>query len=208
MSKPLTYISYLKVDELLQLQQPQSTPVEHDEMLFITIHQVYELWFKQLLHEVDYLMHSLRQKKTVAAQHTLSRMRTILKTIVAQIDVLETMTPLEFNSFRSFLASASGFQSIQFRELEFVLGHKRKALLNHFPPQTFHRNELERRYMQPSLWDAFLRYLVANGYDVPAAQLERDVTQGVTASPEVQAILIEVYRTDDTVRSLCEHLLD
>ncbi|MEL6151454.1 MAG: tryptophan 2,3-dioxygenase family protein, partial [Chloroflexota bacterium] len=114
----------------------------------------------------------------------------------------------EFNSFRSFLASASGFQSIQFRELEFVLGHKREALLKHFPEETFHRDVLNRRYNEPSLWDAFLQYLVANGYAVPAAQLERDVTQGVAASPEVQLILIEAYRSDDTVRSVCERLLD
>jgi tryptophan 2,3-dioxygenase len=208
MSKPLTYINYLKVDDLLQLQTPRSNPEEHDEMLFITIHQVYELWFKQLLHEIDYAMRRLLENDTTAALHTLNRVRTILKTVVAQIDVLETMTPLEFNSFRSFLESASGFQSIQFRELEFVLGHKRETLLKHFPPQTFHHDELDRRYKEPTLWDAFLAYLQANGYAVPTEHLNRDVTQGLSPSPQLQALLIEVYRTDDTVRGVCERLVD
>jgi len=196
------------LDELLQLQEPKSSPVEHDEMLFITIHQVYELWFKQLLHEIDYLCHRLRENDPVPALHTLNRMRTILKTVVSQIDVLETMTPLEFNSFRSFLESSSGFQSVQFRELEFVLGHKRKAIMNHFPPENFHYDALQRRYNEPSLWDAFLVYLGANGYDVPEHLLNRDLTDGIEPSPELQTQLIQAYRTDHTVRSVCERLVD
>src|SRR5438552_17671751 len=113
-SPPVTYSSYLKLDELLALQRPGP---EHDETLFIVIHQVYELWFKELLHELDYLQERLRRNETAPAAHTIRRVLTILKTVVAQIDVMETMTPLEFNSFRSFLESASGFQSAQFREI-------------------------------------------------------------------------------------------
>src|SRR6185503_17591316 len=106
---PLTYSSYLKLDELLSLQQPLSDGPEHDEMLFIVIHQVYELWFKEMLHEFDHLQNLLRAGETSRAQHCLKRILTVLKVLVHQIDVLETMTPLEFLSFRSRLQSGSGF---------------------------------------------------------------------------------------------------
>src|SRR6266478_5632150 len=120
MSDPaVTYASYLKIDELLSLQQPRSAGPEHDELLFIIIHQVYELWFKELLHEIDRVMRLLNDDEPHRAQHTLKRILTILKVMVAQLDILETMTPLEFLSFRSRLAAASGFQSAQFRQVEF-----------------------------------------------------------------------------------------
>ncbi len=123
----VTYSSYLRLDELLALQQPRSTGPEHDEMLFIVIHQVYELWFKELLHEFDRVMRLLTDDDSHRAQHTLKRILTILKVMVAQLDILETMTPLEFLSFRERLAAASGFQSDQFRQIEFVLGAKQRA---------------------------------------------------------------------------------
>ena len=119
--KAVTYISYLKVDELLELQKPLSDG-EHDEMLFIIIHQTYELWFKQMLHEVAALQRSLEAGETHRSLALLGRVRTIMKTCVGQIDILETMTPLQFNSFRGRLSSSSGFQSAQFREFEAVLG--------------------------------------------------------------------------------------
>src|ERR687891_1606374 len=120
----VTYGTYLKVDELLALQQPRSAGPEHDEMLFIVIHQVYELWFKELLHEFDRVLQLLTADDTHRAQHTLKRILTILKVLVAQLDILETMTPLEFLSFRERFEAASGFQSDQFRQLEFALGRK------------------------------------------------------------------------------------
>lgn len=206
MSQALTYSSYLRVDELLNLQTPKSSGPEHDEMLFIIIHQVYELWFKQLLHELDYAGGLLRANETARVNHTIHRVLTILKTIVAQIDVLETMTPLEFNSFRSFLESASGFQSAQFREVEFLMGYKRENILHHFPDAM--QEKLRNRLEQPSLWDAFLRYLVLNGYPVPVEVLNRDVQQSVTESSDVQSVLITVYRRDAAVSGVCERLLD
>ncbi|HJX86745.1 MAG TPA: tryptophan 2,3-dioxygenase family protein, partial [Gemmatimonadales bacterium] len=115
-----TYGDYLKLDELLALQHPLSRAPEHDEMLFIVIHQVYELWFKEILHEIDYLQELLSQNQGIRAGHTLKRVLTILKVMVAQLDILETMTPLEFLAFRERLESGSGFQSAQFREIEFV----------------------------------------------------------------------------------------
>lgn len=205
---PVTYANYLKLDQILSAQQPLSEGPEHDEMLFIIIHQVYELWFKQVLHEVDYVQQLLVSNDTPRAQHTLRRILTILKTMVAQIDILETMTPLEFLSFRHRLESASGFQSHQFRELEFVLGHKRRAVLVHCPEDTSARRQLERRYQQPTLWDAFLHYLAANHYPVPPELLARDVTQPTHPSPEVQKILIDIYRSDPIRSPVCERLVD
>ncbi len=211
MSKPLTYASYLRVDELLNLQTPKSAGPhgpEHDEMLFIVIHQVYELWFKQILHEIDYLIRLLRTNEPARAAHVTRRVLAILKTVVAQLDVLETMTPLEFNSFRSFLESASGFQSAQFREIEFVFAYKREAIFRHYPEGSIERRHLEERYTQPSLWDAFLYYLSLNGYPVPEEQLHRNVTQLITPSSAIQSILIDAYRQNVTVSNICENLVD
>jgi tryptophan 2,3-dioxygenase len=204
----VTYANYLKLDQILAAQQPLTDGPEHDEMLFIIIHQVYELWFKEMLHETDYLQQCLIDNDTPRVLHTLKRILTILKTMVAQIDILETMTPLEFLSFRHRLESASGFQSYQFREWEFVLGYKRRSILTHHPEETIGRHHLERRYQQPTLWDAFLRYLAANGYEVPSELLERDVTQPVEPAPAVQKILIKVYRQDPILTQVCERLVD
>ena len=204
----VTYSSYLKIDELLSLQQPLSDGPEHDEMLFIVIHQVYELWFKELLHEIDFLMSTLRGGDVARAQHTLKRVLTILKVLVHQIDILETMTPLEFLSFRERLESGSGFQSFQFRELEFLLGWKRPEALTRYEKGSDARARLERRLAEPTLWDAFLRYLVARGHAVPADALGRDVTKPVTASPALHPLLLSLYRSDGEARSVCERLVD
>ena len=204
----ITYGSYLKVDELLSLQQPLSDPVEHDEMLFIIIHQVYELWFKEVLHELDEMVDYLNGDRPALTSHQLRRVLTILKTLVAQIDVLETMTPLEFDSFRDFLASASGFQSAQFREVEFLLGAKNPAHLDRFADNEREYRNLKRRYHAPSLWDAFVGYIGRQGYDVPDDYADRDVTKPVEESPQIQAALIEIYRHDPALTMLCEALTD
>lgn len=203
----LTYGSYLKLEELLGLQSPRSEG-EHDEMLFIVIHQVYELWFKEILHEVDYCCRLLEADDAHRAQHTLKRILTILKVLVAQLDILETMTPTEFLTFRERLESASGFQSDQFRALEFAMGVKRRASVERFPEGSRARTELERRWSDPTLWDAFLRYLAREGHRVPEEHLARDVTAAVAPSPEIQAILVEIYRTDPKSSELCERLVD
>ncbi|MDH3293519.1 MAG: tryptophan 2,3-dioxygenase family protein [Acidimicrobiia bacterium] len=204
----ITYGTYLKVDELLSLQQPLSRPVEHDEMLFIIIHQVYELWFKEVLHELDEMIDYLEADRPALSSRHLDRVLTIFKTLVAQIDVLETMTPLEFDSFRDFLATGSGFQSAQFRELEFVLGVKSPAHLHRFADNEREFANLERRYNAPSIWDAFIAYVGRQGYDVPDAFLQRDVTEPTPESPEIQAALIEIYRHDPALTQLCEALTD
>src|ERR1041384_1610231 len=138
-------------------------------MLFIVIHQVYELWFKELLHEFDCVGHLLEDDEPHRAQHTLKRILTILKVMVAQLDILETMTPLEFLSFRERLDAASGFQSDQFRQIEFLLGLKSERAIDRFSEGSRAREALERRYREPTLWDEFLRYLSREGYAVPPA---------------------------------------
>jgi tryptophan 2,3-dioxygenase len=204
----LTYSSYLKVDELLTLQRPVSEGKEHDEMLFIIIHQSYELWFKQLLHEVDFLIVQLEAMNIHRAQHIMKRVLTILKVMVAKIDILETMTPLEFLSFRNRLESASGFQSAQFRELEFLLGSKRTSSMAQFPEGSPERQRLERRYHRNTLWDTFLHFLCKSGYPIPSDSLERDVTRPIEADEAVQKVLVDVYRTNYMLGEFCERLVD
>jgi len=204
----VTYGNYLKIDELLSLQQPRSEGPEHDELLFIIIHQVYELWFKELLHEFDRVSALLTADETHRAQHTLKRILTILKVMVAQLDILETMTPLEFQSFRTRLEAASGFQSDQFRQIEFVLGAKSEAGFERFPKGSRGRVALERRYGEPTLWDAFLHYLSREGYPIPQSLLTRDHTKRPEPSPEVQQVLLDVYRRDAKTTDICERLVD
>ncbi len=200
----LNYGNYLRLDQILAAQHPRSAGPEHDEHLFIVIHQVYELWFKQLLHELDHLHELLVAGMTDRAGAVLHRMLKIMKTVVAQIDVLETMTPLDFLSFRSFLEDASGFQSVQFRELEFALGYKRKEILDNLEG-TPGWEALAARYKSPSLWDGFLEMLRGAGYDVP---LREDVTEPVTASGAVQDVLVDMYRTNVRLRRVGENLVD
>jgi tryptophan 2,3-dioxygenase len=203
-----SYGEYLKIDELLGLQRPLSTGPEHDEMLFIVIHQVYELWFKEILHELDHLSVLLGRNDGVRARGTLKRILTILKVMVAQLDILETMTPLEFLSFRDRLESGSGFQSHQFRELEYALGWKEPRSMERYPPGSEARERLAGRLRAPSLWDAVLHHLAANGVPVPRAELERDVSRKVEPSPALQDVLISVYRHHPTLAELCERLVD
>jgi tryptophan 2,3-dioxygenase len=203
-----TYAKYLKLSELLSLQVPVSDGPEHDETLFIVIHQVYELWFKEMLHETDFLVTLLDRGEASRAQHTLKRVLTILKVVVAQVDVLETMTPLEFLSFRNRLDAASGLQSYQFRELEFLIGLKNAKVLERYDVGSPERTKLEKRLASSTLWDSFLRHLKREGYAIPDAQLARDVTQSIAADDAIQAILVEVYRSKSVNAELCERLVD
>ena len=208
MERAVTYNTYLKVDELLTLQHPRSDGPEHDELLFIVIHQVYELWFKELLHELDRVSRLLQDDEAHRAQHTLKRVLTILKVMVAQLDILETMTPLEFLSFRERLAAASGFQSDQFRQIEFVLGAKNDKAIARFPEGSRARAALQKRFAEATLWDSFLQFLAREGYRIPSAHLTRDTSAPIAASPEIQDVLIDIYRHDLKNAELCERLVD
>jgi tryptophan 2,3-dioxygenase len=205
-SAALTYAKYLALDELLAAQRPLSN--EHDEMLFIVIHQVYELWFKQLLHELRHLQSRLEAGDSSHSLHTLRRILTILKVAVAQIDVLETMTPRQFTSFRSRLAAASGFQSVQFRVLEAVMGRRDRGALDQYPQDSRGRIVIADAMGRPALFDAFLRYLVHNNYVIPAGSLGRDVSRPAEPSTEVQATLLAVYRDDGAPAQVAERLVD
>ena len=204
----LSYATYLKVDELLGLQQPLSEGPEHDELLFIVIHQVYELWFKQVLHEVKHAQRLLDQDERTRALGTLKRVLTILKTAVSQVDILETMTPLEFNSFRTRLESSSGFQSVQFRELELRLGHRSLARAHFHAEGTPARAHLEAVLREPSLYQALLGHLHRAGYAMPEAVLHHDVATSTPENAEVRAQLIRIYRERSELASLCERFLD
>jgi tryptophan 2,3-dioxygenase len=205
-SPALTYSSYLALDDVLGAQHPRSD--EHDEMLFIVIHQVYELWFKQLLHELAHLQRRLEEGDTPHTLTTLKRILTILKVAVAQIDVLETMTPRQFLGFRSRLEAASGFQSAQFRELEAVLGRRDPQVFEHYAEASDARTRIAAAMARPSLFDSFLRYLGAAGYDVPADALARDVSRPLDASSAIQRVLLAVYRDDGEPAQVAERLVD
>ena len=207
-SKALGYSRYLKIQELLSLQEFRSDPPEHDEHLFIVIHQVYELWFKQMLWEFDWLISSFQAGDRAMATSTLKRMLTILKTMVGQIDVLETMTPISFLSFRNFLESASGFQSIQFREIEFICGYKRPELIQRHAEDPEACGRLQKRLDSPSVWDAFCQFLSDKGYDIPQELLERDMSQPAPESTGMQEVLLQVYREDPDRRQVCELMVD
>ncbi len=204
----MNYSGYLKLDQLLSLQAPVTEKPEHDEMLFIIVHQVYELWFKQMLHEIDHISVLLEQNDTPPALHKFKRLLTILKIQVAQLDILETMTPLEFLSFRKRLESASGLESYQFRELEFALGIQHATHLDTFKEGSPARKRLEARLRAPGLWDVFLSYLAREGYDIPQELLDRDCTQPNPTSTDVQKILIDVYRNNPAIAQLNERLVD
>jgi tryptophan 2,3-dioxygenase len=199
-SEPLTYSSYLRLADLLSCQSPRTT--KHDELLFVIIHQVYELWFKQILHETGLLQVQLEAGNSPGALHTARRIAKILKTIVGQLDILETMTPRQFAGFRPELGSSSGFQSEQFRELEAVLGRRDLNAAGH-PGTTA---ALGRR----SVFDSLLRYLAADGREVPGWALERDPRESWRGGDrEILRLLGAVYDDESSAAAeVCESLVD
>lgn len=193
----LTYDRYLRVDDLLTLQQLQSSPPEHDEMLFIIIHQVYELWFKQILHEIDKAQRALDGDSLTGFMRTLKRINAIQKILVDQVAVLETMTPTEFNRFRNRLNPASGFQSHQFRIVEFRLGLKDPGYLKFFRSTPVHMEQLREAMARPSVYDSFLHFLAREGHPVPRQVLERDVTRAWEPDDAVKEVFLTIYRDPD-----------
>ena len=208
MHTPLTYSGYLQLPRLLELQEPRSTPPEHDEMLFIVIHQVYELWFKLILHETDKVKRDFSANDLYGAITTWKRLRTILKTLVAQVDILETMTPLSFSSFRDRLDTASGFQSFQFREIEFVYGYKRAQVTGAIPDAADERVRAERRGGERSVVDAFYDFLAQRGVTVPDDLRTKDVAEPTRPSEGLQAELLRVYHEQPELVILFELMTD
>jgi tryptophan 2,3-dioxygenase len=202
----LTYSSYLHVDELLQLQKPLSEGPEHDELLFIIIHQTYELWFKQLLHEFEAAAKALEAGDSHYALALLGRIRTIMKVCVTQVDILETMTPLQFNAFRGYLSSSSGFQSAQFRKVEAILGRRDGKMAGHLPPDV--QEEIAAITERNSIWDSFLVYVAGRGFDIPAEILNRSKKIAYESNIAVQDALLQLHKSDAEAAMVSERLID
>ena len=201
-SPAMTYGGYLRLDDLLSCQEPRTKA--HDELLFVVIHQVYELWFKQILHEAALLQRRLEEGNSAGSLHTARRIAKILKTVVGQLDVLETMTPRQFAAFRDALGSSSGFQSAQFREIEAVLG-RRSFPASDLRDDARLRDAVSRR----SMFDSLLRYLDGRGHSVPAAALERDPSRPWEPDAGVQEALLAVYADESgPAVEVCEALVD
>lgn len=174
---PLSYNKYLRVADLINLQECLSDPVHHDELLFITIHQTYELWFKQMLHEIDAATGQITEDRAFAATRSLRRVVEIEKVLVNQIHILETMTPISFLAFRDELNPASGFQSMQFREIEFSSGQKSAKIMREFQTDEFAHSRLQARFDGETLADAFYAYLRRRGFDAPADDAALEETE-------------------------------
>jgi tryptophan 2,3-dioxygenase len=207
----ITYGGYLRLDRLLSAQQPLSNPPHHDEMLFIVQHQTSELWLKLLIHELSAAVEHLRNDRVWQFGKVTARCKRVLDQLTAQWSVLETLTPSEYLEFRDVLGPSSGFQSLQYRIVEFLLGNKNAAMLKvfaHDPPgQAALRGTLE----SPGLYDEFLRYLARFGHAVPAAHLERDWSRPHAADRALLPVFERIY--GDTERywreyALCEDLVD
>ena len=207
----LTYGAYLHLDELLSAQHPVSRPVHHDELLFIVQHQTSELWLKLVLHELREVQARLAADELRPALKGLARVKHIQHTLTDQWAVLATLTPSEYAEFRGALGTSSGFQSDQYRAVEFVLGNKNAAMLELFAGDDRAREQLAELLTRPSVYDEFLRYLHRAGHDVPRAVLERDVTQPHRFTPELVPVFRSIYEHAKArweAYEACEELVD
>ncbi|WP_024891569.1 tryptophan 2,3-dioxygenase [Luteimonas huabeiensis] len=207
----LTYSGYLRLDRLLAAQVPQSVPPHHDEMLFIVQHQVSELWIKLMIHELGAAIAHLRRDEVWRCRKVLSRCKQVLRQLTEQWSVLETLTPAEYMEFRGVLGPSSGFQSLQYRTVEFLLGNKNAAMLRVFAYDPDGQAALRAVLEAPSLYDEFLRYLARWGHAVPARHLQRDWREAHVHDPELLPVFEAVYNGTDRYwreYSLCEDLVD
>lgn len=205
------YETYLQLDKLLSAQQRISKAPEHDEMLFIIQHQVAELWFKLMLHEIDAAMQCLREDHLARSIKILNRVKQVQHQLISQWSVLATLTPVEYAAFRDALGSASGFQSPQYRLLEFKLGNKDRAALSRFSHHLEYYRLLKHALETPSLYDEFLRYLYRVGHRVPEARVERDWTEPYERHPGVVDVLRVIYQHPDeywAAYEVAERLVD
>ncbi|MGC1782769.1 MAG: tryptophan 2,3-dioxygenase family protein [Acidobacteriaceae bacterium] len=210
-SERLSYAGYLRLKELLVQQQPLSNPEHHDEMLFIVQHQVAELWIKLLIHELSAAIAHVQHDRLDPCFKILSRAKLIQMQLFDQWAVLETLTPSEYMEFRGVLGNASGFQSYQYRRLEFLLGNKNRAALAVFAHDPAIYSDLEETLDAPSLYDEFLRYLARRGFDVPADCTERDWSQPYRKSDVLVGVFRKIYENPGTywdAYEMCEKLVD
>jgi len=207
----MSYGSYLDLDTLLSAQNPVSKPEHHDELLFIIQHQTTELWLKLVLHELRAATEFLRTDQPAPALKAVARVKHIQRTLTEQWSVLAALTPTEYAQFRGFLGNSSGFQSYQYRAVEFALGNKNRRMLSVFESDPDAHALLTEMLEAPSLYDEFLRYLHRAGYDIPAAVLERDVTEAWVLHPELVQVFRLIYEnaTDNwAAYEACEELVD
>ena len=210
-SDRLSYTGYLSLGGLLAQQRPLSEPQHHDEMLFIIQHQVAELWIKLILHELTAAIEHIRNDRLPPTLKVLSRVKLIQMQLFDQWAVLETLTPSEYMEFRGVLGNASGFQSWQYRKLEFLLGNKNPDTIQVFAHDRAVHDDLLRALNAPSLYDEFLRYLARRGYNVPAACLERDWSAAHIRNEALVDIFREIYRNAKQhweAYEMCEKLVD
>ena len=210
-SSRMSYASYLQLPTLLSAQQPVSQPQHHDEMLFIIQHQTTELWLKLVLHELRSTAAWLRADDLVSALKGIARVKHIQKTLTEQWSVLATLTPTEYSQFRGFLGNSSGFQSSQYRAVEFILGNKNHKMLPVFNSDPEAHAMLDELLHAPSIYDEFLAYLARQGFAVPRGVLERDVTQAHEFTPELVPLFKHIYEnTADNwgAYEACEELVD
>ena len=207
----MTYDEYLDLERLLSAQRPRSTPEHHDELLFIVQHQTSELWLKLVLHELRAACRYLAGDELAPALKCLARVRSVQRTLIEQWSVLSTLTPREYAQVRGALGNASGFQSHQYRAVEFVLGNKQPGMLAVFDGEPAGRELLAELLGAPTLYDEFLRLLARLGLAVPADVLERDVRRPWTYHPDLVPVFREVYESTGTpwgVYEACESLVD
>jgi len=207
----MTYGSYLDLDRLLGAQHPVSTPEHHDEMLFIVQHQTTELWLKLMLHELGRARNLLAADDLRGALKPVARVKHIQDVMTRQWSVLATLTPTEYAEFRGFLGNASGFQSVQYRGVEFALGNKNEKMLSLFRDHPENLALLTAEWERPTLYDEFLRLAARRGLPIPASVLERDVRQPYRETPELIPVIREVYENTSEHWELyeaCEELVD
>ncbi|MFJ9810810.1 tryptophan 2,3-dioxygenase [Streptomyces sp. NPDC101158] len=198
------YASYLALDRLLDAQLPRTDA--HEELLFIVVHQAHELWFKQVLSEFALLRGHLTAGNTTGALRSLQRSASVFRVLIGHLDVLETMTPGQFAAFRHAL-DGSGFQSAQFREIETALGRRDHEVPRQFPEGGAERDRLRAAMGTPSVFDAYLSYLALSGYRVGAELLDRDVSEPLASTPELEETLRAVYDDDGTASLIAEGLV-
>ena len=192
-TQAMSYGDYLRLDLVLSAQQPLSNPPRHDELLFIIQHQTSELWLKLMLHELRAVRDLLRDDQLAPALKSLARVKHIQHTLIEQWGVLTTLTPSEYNEFRSFLQSSSGFQSWQYRAIEFILGNKNADMLQVFDHDPSTHRLLSELMEEPTVYDEFLRFLHRRGHAVPSSILERDVTTAWHLHPALVPVFARIY---------------
>ncbi len=211
LSERNNYGGYLCLDTLFSAQKPISDPEHHDEMLFIIQHQTSELWMKLIIHELNEAIHCVQIKRLGRASKILARVKQIQKQLFEQWAVLETLTPSEYMQFRHVLGNASGFQSVHYRQVEFLLGNKNEKLINVFPEGSGSRKVLEKVLDSPSIYDVFIKHLYDEGYSVPESLVDRDLREPHVFNQKLMEVLVVIYKRPDqhwAMYALCEQLVD